>query len=105
LRGNAAWNSFSGLGENEKNKRFENWRARHCQTDAGLPDGIHIFKPKSQFGLSLEGLEHNRIYWYNLRPFGQFYGHLVHFVVIWYIVLLFSRFGTYVVPKNLATLD
>jgi hypothetical protein len=25
-----------------------------------------------------------------LKPFGKFYGHLVHFVVIWYI---FPRFG------------
>jgi hypothetical protein len=28
--------------------------------------------------------------WNILQPFGISYGHLVHFVVIWYI---FSRFG------------
>jgi hypothetical protein len=35
-----------------------------------------------------------------LRPNGIFYGHLVHFVVIWYI---FSRSGKFY-RENLATL-
>jgi hypothetical protein len=35
--------------------------------------------------------------WSILRPLEIFYGHLVYFVVIWYI---FPRFGN----KNLATL-
>jgi hypothetical protein len=30
--------------------------------------------------------------WYNLWPFGLFYGHLVYFVAIWYILWLFGVF-------------
>jgi hypothetical protein len=32
----------------------------------------------------------NRRFWSILRPFGLFYGHLIYFMVIWYI---FSHFG------------
>jgi hypothetical protein len=35
--------------------------------------------------------------WYILWPFGMFYGHLVYFMIIWYI---FARFTM----KNLAAL-
>jgi hypothetical protein len=37
--------------------------------------------------------------WYILRPFGTFYGHLVHFMVIWYIVPVLFR----CTKKHLAT--
>jgi hypothetical protein len=36
--------------------------------------------------------------WYILWPFGIFYGHLVYFMVI---LVYFSRFGTYVVPRKI----
>jgi hypothetical protein len=38
--------------------------------------------------------------WNNLRPFGIFYGRLVHFVVNWYILHIL----VHSVYKNLATL-
>jgi hypothetical protein len=51
-----------------------------------LPDGIFSNK-KSQFGDILEGLamEDVGILWSISWPNGISYGHLVHFVVIWYI--------------------
>jgi hypothetical protein len=54
-----------------------------------------VFKPKIwvNFGGPCNGR-----YWYILWPFGLFYGNLVYFVAIWYILRLFG----YVV--NLATL-
>jgi hypothetical protein len=35
--------------------------------------------------------------WYVLLPIGKFNGHLLHFVVIWYI---FSRFGIFYQEKS-----
>jgi hypothetical protein len=40
--------------------------------------------------------------WSIFRPFSIFYDHFVYFVVGNWVY--FFRFGTYVVPKNLATL-
>jgi hypothetical protein len=61
---------------------------------AGLPDGW-FSKQKSNFGLILEGLA--------MEDDGIFYGHLVHFTVLCYILwtfgivsgnlVYFSRFG------------
>jgi hypothetical protein len=56
-----------------------------------LPDS----NQKSQFGQILEGLAMADVgictaVLSTLRPNDTFYGHLVHFVVIWYI---FSSFG------------
>jgi hypothetical protein len=75
-----------------------------------LPDGIHIFKTKNpNFGKFWRVLQWNMLVyftaiWSILRPFGQFYGHLVYymaiFVVLWYN---FSHFGM-LYPKDLATL-
>jgi hypothetical protein len=39
-----------------------------------------------------------------LRPFGVFYGHLVYFVVIWYVHIYFPILVCYT-DKNLATLS
>jgi hypothetical protein len=39
--------------------------------------------------------------WNILRTFGKFYGHLVHFVFIWYIVQVLVS----CTKKNLATLS
>jgi hypothetical protein len=68
----------------------------------GLPDGMCISNQKSQFGLILEGLAMEDIgifyghlvyfeaIWYILRQFGIICGHLVYFAAIWYILWLFS---------------
>jgi hypothetical protein len=63
---------------------------------AVLPDDTCIFKPKN-YNLGNFFRSCNGISWYFLVivsiilwPNGIFYGHLVHFVVIWYI---FNRFG------------
>jgi hypothetical protein len=50
-----------------------------CQT--GLPDGM-FSNQKSQFGKILEGLA--------MEDDGLFYGHLVHFTVVCYILLTFG---------------
>jgi hypothetical protein len=46
-------------------------------TAPGLPDGI-VLNQKSQFGWILKGLAKEDV--------GTFYGHLVHFTSIWYIL-------------------
>jgi hypothetical protein len=64
---------------------------------AGLSDGIRIFKPEIPIWVNFGG-PWNGIGWYFLwpfgicilRPFGTFYGHFVILVAIWYI---FPRFG------------
>jgi hypothetical protein len=43
---------------------------------AGLPDGLHIFKPKSPIWANFGG-PWNGEGWYILWPVGTFYGHLV----------------------------
>jgi hypothetical protein len=53
------------------------------------------FKTKSpNLGKFWRALNWNNVYifpiWNNLRTFGIFYNHLVHFVFVWYI---FSSFG------------
>jgi hypothetical protein len=55
-------------------------------SEAGLPDGIHIFKPKIPIWAIFEGLEMGKIgifygIWKILLTFGIFYGH----VAIWFI--------------------
>jgi hypothetical protein len=64
-----------------------------------LPDGI-FSNQKSQFGFILEGLA--------LGDFGVFYGHLVYFAAIWYILWPFGIFFPFwyicCFKKNLATL-
>jgi hypothetical protein len=49
----------------------------------------HIFKPKFPVWVNFEGFCNGR-FWSILWPFYLFYGHLVYFIVIWYI---FPRFG------------
>jgi hypothetical protein len=53
---------------------------------AGLPDGIHIFKPIWVNFWRVLQLVYVMAIWSILRPFGIFCGHLVHFIVIWYIL-------------------
>jgi hypothetical protein len=60
------------------------------------PDDI-FSSPKSQFEYILEGLAWC---WYILCPFGLFYGHLVYFMVVWYIFTVLVC----CTKKNLATL-
>jgi hypothetical protein len=55
----------------------------------------YIFKPKIQIWVNFEGSWNGRCWYLRailsiLRTNDIFYGHLVHFVVIWYI---FTRFG------------
>jgi hypothetical protein len=72
---------------------------------AGLPDGIHIFKPKIQIWENFGG-PWNGKGCYILWPFGITYCHLAHFmaisnlVAIWYIFPIL----VYCVKINLATL-
>jgi hypothetical protein len=50
----------------------------------------HIFKPKIPIWVNFGGSSNGRgwyILWPYFRPFGLFCGHLVHFMVIWYIFL------------------
>jgi hypothetical protein len=47
----------------------------------------YIFKPKIPIWVILEGLA--------MEDVGTFYGHLVYFVVIWYILLPFGKFYGY----------
>jgi hypothetical protein len=53
-----------------------------------LTDGI-FSNQKSRFGLILEGLAMDDV--------GMFYGHLVYFMAIWYILWLFGIFYGYLV--------
>jgi hypothetical protein len=50
---------------------------------SGLPDGFFFYQ-KSQFGKILEGLA--------LEDVGTFYGQLVNFRAIWYILRTFGIF-------------
>jgi hypothetical protein len=71
---------------------------------SGLPDG---FKPKSQFGYILGLGMDNVDMFYVLFYGGTFYGHLVYFIAIWYILWsfgIFDPFLVYCANKNLATL-
>jgi hypothetical protein len=55
----------------------------------------YSFKPKKQMGVNFGGFCNGRC-WYILRQLGIFYGHLVYFVAIWYILWpfgIFFRFG------------
>jgi hypothetical protein len=66
----------------------------------------YIFKPKIHIWLNFGGSSNARC-WYILWPLGLFYGPLVYFVTIWYILLLFGTFFPVLVcctNKNLATL-
>jgi hypothetical protein len=64
----------------------------------GLPDSL-FFKPKIPIWVNLGRFCYGNS-WYILRPLEIFNGHLVYFVVIWYIfpILVFWT------KKNLATL-
>jgi hypothetical protein len=58
---------------------------------AGLPDGIFSTKifeglAKEDVGLFHVSLVDFRAIWYNLWPFGTFYGYLVKFSQFWYVV-------------------
>jgi hypothetical protein len=50
----------------------------------GLPDGIHIFKPKITICVNIGGPWNGKI--------GIFYAHLEHIMTIWYIVWQFGIF-------------
>jgi hypothetical protein len=68
------------------------------RTNPGLPDGIRIYKLKSQLGSLMESLAVEDVgtfygllvyftaSWYILWSFGIFCGHLVYFGVIWYVI-------------------
>jgi hypothetical protein len=55
-----------------------------CELQAGLPDGL-FSNQKSELGYTLEGLA--------MEDVGVFYGHLVYFTVIGYILRTFGIFG------------
>jgi hypothetical protein len=63
---------------------------------SGLPDGI-FFNQKSQYRYTYFEEPWNGKCPYILWPFGSFYGHLVYFMVIWYI---FHRFGVLYKEKS-----
>jgi hypothetical protein len=50
----------------------------------GLPDGTYIFRPKIRIWVNFGGSCNGRC-WYSLWTLRLLYGHLVYFVVIWYI--------------------
>jgi hypothetical protein len=60
--------------------------------NSGLPDGTRNLKPKFPVWINFGGSCN-----------GIFYGHLVHFTAIWYILWSFSIFSTfwYVVPRKI----
>jgi hypothetical protein len=65
-----------------------------------------IFKPKFPTWVNFGG-PYNGSCLYILRPFGQFSGHLVYFMALWYIlwsVGIFSPFWYIFPTKNLATM-
>jgi hypothetical protein len=86
----------------------------------GLPDGIYIFHAdRDNLGKFWKALERNILLYY--MPFGTFYGHLIHFKAMWYILWPFGIFYGHLVylwsfdiffpvlvccsMKNLAILD
>jgi hypothetical protein len=78
------WKVFQGceklyIGLNN-GAQLKNWAEKR----AGLPDGI-FSNQKSQFGYVLERFRKEKV-GSILWPFGVYYGHLVHFVAIWYIL-------------------
>jgi hypothetical protein len=68
----------------------------NSSSGAGLPDGLHIFKPKIPIWVISGGPCNGRCLYIKWN-FGLFYGHLVYLMAIWYIfghlVLIFRRFG------------
>jgi hypothetical protein len=71
------------------------------QCDPGLPDGLFACQ-KSQFwyifeGLGMEYFGMSFVQFLFLMPFGVFYGHLVYYVLVWYI---FSKFGMFYEEKS-----
>jgi hypothetical protein len=69
-----------------------------------LPDRIFSYQNK-KIGTVLKALEDN--FWYLSWPCGTLWGHLLHFMAIWYILRSLANLYPfwYVVSKNLATLD
>jgi hypothetical protein len=66
-----------------------------------------IFKPKIQIWVNFGRSCNGRCFVF-LGPFWLFYGQMVHFMVIWYILLSFGIFLpvlVYCTEKNLATLS
>jgi hypothetical protein len=68
-----------------------------------------FFKPKIPIWVNVGGSCNGKLLtiWSILRPLQIFYGHLVYFVVIWYILWSFGIFFPVLVSctkKNLATL-
>jgi hypothetical protein len=66
----------------------------------------YIFKPKIPFWVNF-GRSCNGRCWYFLRPLCLFYGQIVYFMAIWYIMWSFGIFfpvWVYCTEKNLATL-
>jgi hypothetical protein len=55
----------------------------------GLPDGRYIFRPKIAIWVNFGGSCNGRC-WYILCTFGVFYGHLIYFMTIWYILWSFG---------------
>jgi hypothetical protein len=71
---------------------FKNWFGVFLTNSSGHPVRVarwFVFKPKLPTLVNFGG-SWNRKSWYILWPFGLFFGHLVYFVVIWYIS---PRFG------------
>jgi hypothetical protein len=68
-------------------------------SEPGLPDGIHIFKPKLPILVYFEGYFNGR--------FGIFCGYFIYCMGIWYLLLSFGIVFPVLVccaKKNLATL-
>jgi hypothetical protein len=65
----------------------------------------HIFEPKILIWVNFGGTCNGRC-WYTSLPFRLFYSHLIYFVAIGYILLLFGIFSILVccTKTNLATL-
>jgi hypothetical protein len=82
----------------------ENWLKRDNKwitNLARLPDGTFSYQ-NSQIWANFGG-SWIWIKCYILRPFGIFYGHLVYFMVFWYILRslgIFSRFGMFYQTKS-----
>jgi hypothetical protein len=83
---------------------------RSCWRNGGRPftrvARWHIFKPKIPIWVNFGGSYNGRCL-YIICPFGLFYGYLVYFVALWYILWLFGIYFPVMVcctTKNLATL-
>jgi hypothetical protein len=80
-----AWTFFPScfIAQSSARKNFSSIHS-DCAFQSGLPDGIHIFKPKFQIWVSFGGSCDKRC-WDILCTFCSFYRNWVYFMAIWYI--------------------